>query len=142
MLQTHIKDSIADVQALIAITKEDIEDIKQAKHEAIFARMKPKEDLIDAFFHKKELAKEIIQGLVEQRPGVEVRELVGPEAVALFDTLNTHLFELKEANLHFARLSAAVGEFYRSMLDKIIPSESGYRGRHISKDVNFISVDA
>lgn len=38
MLQTHIQDSIADVQALIAITKEDIEDIKQAKHEAVFAR--------------------------------------------------------------------------------------------------------
>lgn len=142
MLQTHIKDSIADVQALIAITKEDIEDIKQAKHEAIFARMKPKEDLINAFYHKKELAKDMIQDLAMQQPGVEVRDLVGEEAVALFDTLNTHLLELKEDNMHFARLSVAVGEFYRSMLDKLIPSESDYRGRHISKDVSFISVDA
>lgn len=141
MLQDHIRDSIADVQALIAITQEDLEDIKQAKHEAIFSRVKPKEELINAFFHKKELAKLEIQKLAEEQPGVEIRELIGEEAVELFDVLNAHLIELKQENLHFARLSIAVGEFYRSMLDNFFPTENGYKGRRVSPDVNLMSVE-
>lgn len=142
MLQSHVENSIADIQALLAITKEDIRDIRESKHEAVFSRMKSKEELIEAFNYKREQAKQIIQELSAQQPDVEIRELVGKEVVSLFDELNEHLLELKQENLHFAKLSIAMGEFYRSLLDNLIPSEAGYHGRRSSSDVKFIAVDA
>lgn len=142
MLEHYIENSIADVQALLAITREDIKDIKEANHQAVFSRIKPKEELVDSFFQKKEQAKQIIQDLASQQPEAEIREIIGENAVVLFDQLNGHLVELKNENLHFAKLSIAVSEFYRSLLDNMIPTQSDYNGKKASPDAQFISFDA
>ncbi len=142
MVQHYVENSIADIQALLAITREDIKDIKEANHEAIFSRMKSKEELISSFNTKIMEAKGCIQELAKQQPDIEIKELIGQESVELFDELNGCLFELKQENFHFAKLSIAVSEFYRSLLNNLIPSHADYNGRKASPDVKFIAVDA
>ncbi len=43
MLVHHLNLAIETLQSLIDVTKSDITDIKQAKHEKLFARLKAKE---------------------------------------------------------------------------------------------------
>lgn len=49
-----LKDALEDIKALIAITEQDIADIKNANNEAIFARIPQKEELTASFIRKKE----------------------------------------------------------------------------------------
>ena len=49
-----LKDALEDVKALIAITEQDITDIKVANNDTIFARVSQKEELIASFIKKKE----------------------------------------------------------------------------------------
>ncbi|RAX58033.1 hypothetical protein CCZ01_04290 [Helicobacter monodelphidis] len=141
MLYNHIESSIADVQALLAMTQEDIEDIKEAKHEAIFSRVKPKETLILAFEEKRRLIEDDFRLLVAENPGKEIRELISQDIDDLFDKLNKSIRELKVENQRFGRLSIAVSEMYRSLLDNLVPSEANYKGKR-SLDTQFIAVEA
>ena len=49
-----LKDALEDIKALIAITEQDISDIKVANNESIFARIPQKEELTSSFIRKKE----------------------------------------------------------------------------------------
>ena len=44
MSSQFLKDALEDVKALIAITEQDITDIKAANNDAIFARVSQKEE--------------------------------------------------------------------------------------------------
>ena len=49
-----LKDALEDIKALIAITEQDISDIKVENNESIFARIPQKEELTSSFIRKKE----------------------------------------------------------------------------------------
>lgn len=55
MLSNYLDDAISDIERLIQTTKKDIEDIKQAKHDDMFERVRLKNDLIVSFGAKKTL---------------------------------------------------------------------------------------
>ncbi|MCH5322848.1 MAG: hypothetical protein J1E31_04620 [Helicobacter sp.] len=133
----YLKDAIEDVNALIAITKEDIEDIKIANHNAVFARMAQKEELANSFIHKKDLyAKSLESRLRELFPHSSLGDLcyedklkvLGEESSQYTAELHDRLEELKELNHRFGRMALAVCEFYSSLLKQMIPSEDrGYK---------------
>jgi len=53
LLTYHLDGALQDLRDIIAITKEDIEDIKQANAEEQFARLPLKEEKIASFEAKK-----------------------------------------------------------------------------------------
>lgn len=142
MLHNHIETAIHDVQALIAMTAEDTKDIREANHQAIFSRVKPKEELVSSFDAKMNTVKNLIQEIAQTNPQADIKELLSEDDILLFDKLNNLIIQLKQENLHFAKLSIAVGEFYKSLLGNLIPSETTYQGKRTSSDVQFITVDA
>ena len=133
----YLKDAIEDVNALIAITKQDIEDAKVANHDAVFSRMAQKEELANSFIHKKELyAKALELRLKELFPNSSLSDLcyedklkvLGEEDSKYTSELHDKLEELKEINHRFGRMALAVHEFYSSLLKQMIPSEDrGYK---------------
>lgn len=132
-----LQDALEDIKALIAITEQDIADIKVANNVAIFARIPQKEELIASFVRKKEAyAKEVEKRLREEFPNSTLEDLTYEDkqrllgegaseyTVALHDNLN----RLKDLNLRFGKMSLAVSEFYNSLLSRIVPVEDrGYK---------------
>ena len=132
-----LKDALEDIKALIAITEQDISDIKVANNESIFARIPQKEELTSSFIRKKEAyAKSIEDRLRKEYPNATLadltyedkQKLLGEGASEFTAQLHDKLEELKKLNYLFVKISLAVSEFYNSLLSNIIPIEQqGYK---------------
>jgi hypothetical protein len=53
MLSHHLQSALSDLRDIIRITKEDIADIKEAKHDSQFERLSLKDEKIKSFEAKK-----------------------------------------------------------------------------------------
>ncbi|TLD84106.1 hypothetical protein LS70_004345 [Helicobacter sp. MIT 11-5569] len=132
-----LQDALEDVKALIAITEQDIADIKVANNDAIFARIPQKEELTASFIRKKEAyAKEVEERLCAEFPNATLEDLtyedkqrlLGEGASQYTAELHDSLSVLKDLNLRLGKMSLAVSEFYSSLLSKIVPVEDrGYK---------------
>ena len=137
-----LKDALEDIKALIAITEQDISDIKVANNESIVARIPQKEELTSSFIRKKEAyAKSIEDRLRKEYPNATLadltyedkQKLLGEGASEFTAQLHDKLEELKKLNYLFGKMSLAVSEFYNSLLRNIIPSEQqGYKKSSLS----------
>ena len=137
-----LKDALEDIKALIAITEQDISDIKVANNESIFARIPQKEELTSSFIRKKEAyAKSIEDRLRKEYPNATLadltyedkQKLLGEGASEFTAQLHHKLEELKKLNYPFGKMSLAVSEFYNSLLRNIIPIEQqGYKKSSLS----------
>lgn len=137
-----LKDALEDIKVLIAITEQDISDIKEAKNEPIFARISQKEELTNSFIRKKEAyAKSIESKLKKDYPNAtladltyeEKQKLLGEGASEFTAQLHDKLEELKKLNYRFGKISLAVSEFYNSLLRNIVPVEQqGYNKSTLS----------
>ena len=137
-----LKDALEDIKALIAITEQDISDIKVANNESIFARIPQKEELTSSFIRKKEAyAKSIEDRLRKEYPNATLadltyedkQKLLGEGASEFTAQLHDKLEELKKLNYRFGKMSLAVSELYNSLLRNIIPIEQqGYKKSSLS----------
>ncbi|MDE5603372.1 MAG: hypothetical protein K2I71_05580 [Helicobacter sp.] len=145
-----LKDALEDVKALIAITEQDIADIKVANNNAIFGRVSQKEELVASFVRKKEAyAQGIETKLMENYPNATIsdlnyedkQKLLGEGANEVTAELHDNLEKLKELNSHFGKISLAVSEFYNSLLRNIIPVEDeGYKKSNLG-DSRFLKAE-
>ncbi|TSA82491.1 hypothetical protein [Helicobacter mehlei] len=127
MLYTYLEQSVADLQALIDFTTQDLEDVKLAKHEVIFARNALKQERIQSFETCKCLFDQEMIKLMEQNPDKPLPELLDERGSVLLKQMRTLLGTLKEINADYARVVFALSEFYSSLMQQIIPHEStGY----------------
>lgn len=127
MLQNQLESALDDLERLLQLTNEDIEDIKEAKHEDIFLRIKPKEQLISSFEEKKRDIDYEITKLSKESSNQPLETLLNETEQNLLEGFKDLLITLKERNRHYARMVLAVSEFYNSLLEKFIPTEThGY----------------
>ncbi len=99
---------------LIKITKEDIEFIKNAKHNELFNNIPQKEDLSEQF---SELKTQIDEILVKRNKPLE--KIFTNEEEKEFEKFKTLLNEFYEIHKYFAKLSFVVTNFYNVLTDKI-----------------------
>lgn len=141
MLHHHLKSAVNDIRTLTEITRNDIQDIKEARHEDLFSRVKTKEELVTAFENKKALIDNEISKIAKKNPQKPLEELLPSEIRDQLDDLRESLKDLKSINKHYARMVLAVSEFYNSLLERIIPSEqNGYQGTS-TRSASFLKVN-
>ena len=112
---------------LIEITKEDIEDIKQANHEPLFQRNKEKEELITKF---SELKSQIDSILVKRsESGLDIKDLISPEEDKLLDEFRNKLKLFYDIHKRFAKMAFSVTHFYNNLMNRINQKEPdiGYK---------------
>jgi len=126
MLNHYLHSAIEDIKNLIVITLNDIEDIKEARHDVQFERNKTKEDILVAFENKKSMIDNEIIKISEANQDKSLESVLGEETNEFLDELKDKLEELKIVNKKYARLVLSVGEFYNAMLDEVIPSDATY----------------
>ena len=142
MLLTYQLDgALKDLRDLILMTKDDIEDIKEAKHEHQFDRLSLKEELIQNFEAKKAMIDHEISKLMTSQPDKELSELLNQEQHQKLQELKNELTNLKEVNQKYARMVLAVSSLFNDFLETLVPTEmEGYNKKASSKDPSFLEI--
>ncbi len=127
MLGNELARALEELDRLIALTKEDIEDVKMARHERFFARHAQKEGAVAAFEKSKARIDKIISDMAAKAPQKELDAVLDASHKEALSRLRRGLETLKEQNRRLARLVVTVGEFYDSLYEAILPVEKeGY----------------
>jgi transcriptional regulator NrdR family protein len=142
MLLHYLKSSIADIDNLIELTKKDIINIKEAKHEDVFSRTKIKNDLIKAFGNKKSLLDNELIKLVNENDNKQLEDILDDSQKDMLNSMKEKLSELKIENKEYARFVVTISEFYNSLLDSVFPRDmDGYEKKN-HKPASFLEIRA
>lgn len=110
-----MSNMVKDLQDAI---KQDIEDIKQAKHEELLKRNDNKHFLIDEITSLKEQLNE--QLVIKMRQGVDVNIYR-----AKVDLLELELKELYKLNRKLAAIVLPIQKMYKELVDEITVANGG-----------------
>ena len=118
MIENIVKDMSDLVDLLKSSIKQDISDIKEAKHEELLKRNDQKHSMIDEIMNLKiQLNKELI-ALIQEGKDVNIyRESV--------DTLEVQLKELYELNKKLASIVLPVQKMYKDLVSEITAVKGG-----------------
>lgn len=119
MLKTHLQNANECIAALISITKDDIENIKQAKHGAVNDSVAQKNSLIKEFESlKKQIDKELLV-LASGKDSQQLSDSLDDETKALLALMKDELARLHSINKEYAKLVIAVKEFFDSLVKEM-----------------------
>jgi predicted dinucleotide-utilizing enzyme len=142
MLSFQLQGAIKELDTLIALSLEDIENIKEAKHNPQFDRLSIKEEKIKSFEHKKAMIDYEISKLMTQEPVRPLSELLDEEQHQQLETLKVRLSTLRTVNQQYAKMVLSVGAFFNTLLERIMPTQmNGYRSV-ATRDSAFLEVRA
>lgn len=140
MLSHHLKSALEDLQDLIEITKEDIADIKEAKHDPQFERLSLKDEKIKSFETKKAMIDYEISTLMTAQPQKDLPELLDEEQHKMLSTLKEQLLTLRDVNKQYAKMVLSVSNLYNSFLEKLVPTEMQGYNKVASKNASILEV--
>jgi len=140
MLSHHLQNALNDLRDIIKITKSDIEDIKNAQHDAQFDRLSLKDEKLKSFEAKKAIIDYEIASLMTAYPDKQLPELLNEEQHQLLDELKVELNNLKDVNKHYAKLVLVVSNLYNTFLERLIPTEMQGYEKVVSKNPSILEV--
>jgi predicted nuclease with TOPRIM domain len=127
MITKHLESAIADIDALIELTKSDIEDIKEAHHDKLSERLDEKERFINSFEQKKAALNSELLKLTQIHDGKAIDEILTVDEADTLTLFKDKLSSLKSINKDYAKFVATISEFYNSLIDKMFTLEgNGY----------------
>jgi hypothetical protein len=142
MLSYHLEGAVANLRDLISITRADIEDIKEARHEAQFDRLKLKDETLKSFESKKSMIDHEILSLVKANPQSDLLEILDETQHASLEELKSLLGELKDLNREYSKLVLALSSLYNSFLERLIPTEMQGYSRVATKESAILKLKA
>ena len=140
MLSYQLENAVKDLDKLISLSLEDIEDIKEARHNPQFDRLAIKEEKIKGFEQKKAMIDHEISKLMTSQPEKALSDLLDSDEHQQLENLKKHLSKLREVNQQYAKMVLSVGAFYNALLEKVVPTQM--QGYHAvaSKEAAFLEV--
>ncbi len=140
MLSHYLQNALGDLRDLISFSEKDILDIKEAKHEAQFDRMKLKEEKLKSFEQKKSMIDHEISKLMTSNPDRALPELLDEQQHHYLEDLKSELSNLRTINQRYAKLILGVSSFYNTLLERVVPTEMQGYNKVASKDASFLEV--
>ncbi len=142
MLTRYVKGAICDIDRLIALTKRDIDHIKEARHELLSENQREKDALILAFENKKSLLNGELIERTKRQPQTPLEEILNSEEKQLLEKLQKRLKKLKKVNRQFARYVVSISEFYNTMLDRLFALDTEGYEKSSPKPASILKVSA
>lgn len=140
MLSYQLENAVKDLDKLISLSLEDIEDIKEARHNPQFDRLAIKEEKIKGFEQKKAMIDHEISKIMTSQPEKALSDLLDSDEHLQLENLKKHLSRLREVNQQYAKMVLSVGAFYNALLEKVLPTQmQGYHSV-ASKEAAFLEV--
>ena len=142
MLSFQLQGAIKELDTLIALSLQDIENIKQAEHNPQFERLSIKEEKIKSFEQKKAMIDYEIGKLMSDHPAKPLAELLDNEQHQQLAIFKERLGTLRLVNQQYAKMVLSVGAFYNTLLERIMPTQmEGYQ-RIASPKSSFLEIRA
>ncbi len=122
MLKKNLDEVNAILEKLLALTEEELTDIKIAKHENVSANVEKKNKLISEFVATK---KRLDQSLVELNNSSSkgLSAMLDEEDKNKLDALKKNLKNLHEKNKEYAKLVLIVKDFFDGLIDKMFDTQ-------------------
>ena len=118
MIETIIKDMLELVTKMQNYIKQDIEDIKKAKHDELLNRNDEKQFMIEKIASfKQQLNQEIVNQMQQGEDVNKYREKV--------DNLENELKNLYDLNRKLAMIVQPIQEMYKEIVDEITEVNGG-----------------
>ena len=123
MLKEHLDEVNAILDKLIALTEEDLENIKIAKHESVAPNVEKKNKLITEFVNaKKKLDLSLVQ--LNNSSTKWLSEMLDEEDKNKLDILKKNLQTLYTKNKEYAKLVLIVKDFLDGLIDKMFDTHN------------------
>ena len=136
MINTYLEQAIGALRSIIELTKQDIENVKLAKHDDVAAHTEQKNKFLALFEkNKKALDNELLK-LAQENTGVNLADLLSDETRAKLGELREVLLELKEKNRDYAKSVVVVKEFFDSLVGSMLgkPTQNTYTNKAIAEN--------
>ncbi|MBZ7934966.1 flagellar protein FlgN [Campylobacter sp. LH-2024] len=124
MLKKHLDEVNTILEKLIALTQEDIENIKVAKHDTVAPSVEEKNKLISEFTTaKKQLDAALVTLNNSSAKGLS--ELLDEEDKEKLDLLKKNLQTLHSANKEYAKFVLIIKDFFDGLVNKMFNLNDG-----------------
>jgi uncharacterized linocin/CFP29 family protein len=142
MLSNHLQAALKDLNDLVTITQNDIDDIKEAKHDSQFDRVTMKNEKLTSFENKKAMIDYEIAQLMTQNPHKDLGALLTDQEHTDLENMKQGLASLREINTKYAKMVLSVSSFFNTLLERVVPTEMhGYKSV-ASRNSSFLEVRA
>jgi len=142
MLSHHLEGALSDLRDIIEITNLDIDDIKEAHHEAQFDRLPLKEEKLKSFESKKAMIDHEISSLMISSPGTELPQLLNETQHTALSELKIELSNLREVNKKYAKFVLSISNLYNKFLERLVPTEMDGYEKRATKSATLLQVRA
>lgn len=128
MLRTYLDKANEILSELINLTKEDIENIRAAKHDGVAASVDKKAKLMSEFAKAKaDLDKALIE--LNSSSQKDLSELLSDEDKEKLELLKENLASLHGSNKEYAKLVLILKNFYDRMIKVMFKSDVSDTGK-------------
>jgi hypothetical protein len=121
MLKQILISTNNNLDRLINITLQDIEDIKNANHEALFERNKEKDKIVQEFILQKNQIDRIL--INRSKNGLSLENMLNDKEDKLFDEFKIKLQKLHTIHKKFSEMALLVANFYNNLSNKVNQTE-------------------
>jgi hypothetical protein len=121
MLKQTLVSTNNNLDKLIDITLQDIEDIKEANHEALFERNRKKDKIVQEFIAQKNQIDTIL--LQRSESGLSLENMLSKEEDELFSEFKTKLQKFHDIHKKFSKMALLIANFYNNLTNKVNQAE-------------------
>jgi hypothetical protein len=121
MLKQILISTNNNLDKLIDITKQDIDDIKEANHDALFERNQIKDKIVQEFISQKNQIDTIL--LKRSESGLSLENMLSNEESNLFDEFKLKLQNFHNIHKKFSKMALLVANFYNNLTNRVNQTE-------------------
>lgn len=119
MFKNNVDNAISLLNQLLEVTNQDIENIKNAKHDQVDESVKLKNDLIKKFEATKTSIDNDLFAMLSQKEGADLANVLDEDDKDKLGEFKNLLKLLQEKNREYARYVALIKEYFTSLTREI-----------------------
>lgn len=128
MLKEYLNQAMGVLDELIALTDEDIKNIKEAKHSTVEESVKKKNELVKKFESVKILLDKELLRASKESEGAHLASILDDEVKSNLVSMRGKLEKLHSKNKEYARYVLMVKEFFDGLVSAMFKGQNGDNG--------------
>ncbi len=142
MILNYLNILNKDITLLIELTSQDIDFIKEAKHDLVSKNQKQKELLIRRFESNKSLLNHALLTLSQDNPDKNLDTLLSKEEQDALELFKENIEHLQDTNKRYGKFVATFSEFFNSMVGRMFPMKTQGYANTAPQPAAFLQVSA
>lgn len=128
MLKKYLQEAIGVLDELIAVTTQDINNIKEAKHSTVEESVNKKNQLLKKFEATKSMLDKELVRVSKEHNSTDLASILDDDIKSNLVKMRTKLEELHEKNKEYAKYVVVVKEFFDSLVSNMFQNKNDSNG--------------